>query len=178
MTIKINYSKKTNIKTASNVVVFVNEKFNILNLKKHISSKEIIYIKDLLRSCDLKKNMFVFEVNSKRKIILISIKNDLNTSQMEGLGAELYTRINYGKNSEYFINSDTVLGKGDIFLGHFLHGLKLKSYKFNKYKTKKGKRIISINVQGNNNKPSVKTQLKFKSLEEGIFFTRDLVSEP
>ncbi len=178
MTIKINYLKKTNIKTASNIVLFVNDRFNILNLKKHISSKEFIYIKDLLATSDLKKNIFVFEVNSKRKIILISIKNDLKTSQIENLGAEFYVRINYGKNSEYSISSDTVLGKSNNFLGHFLHGLKLKSYKFNKYKTKKEVRIISINVVGNRNKPSSQTQLKFKSLEEGIFYTRDLVSEP
>jgi len=178
MTIKINYLKKTNIKASSNIVVFVDDKFNILNLKKYISSKEIIYIKDLLRASDIKKNMFVFEVNSKRKIIVISIKNDLKSSQIESLGAEFYGRINYGKNSEYFINSDTVLGKNDNFIGYFLHGLKLKSYKFNKYKTKKETRTLSINVIGNKNKPSSKTQLKFKSLEEGIFYTRDLVSEP
>ena len=178
MTIKINYLKKTNIKASSNIVVFVDDKFNILNLKKYISSKEIIYIKDLLRASDIKKNMFVFEVNSKRKIIVISIKNDLKSSQIESLGAEFYGRINYGKNSEYFINSDTVLGKNDNFIGYFLHGLKLKSYKFNKYKTKKETRTLSINVIGNKNKPSNKTQLKFKSLEEGIFYTRDLVSEP
>ena len=178
MTIKINYLKKTNIKASSNIVVFVDDKFNILNLKKYISSKEIIYIKDLLRASDIKKNMFVFEVNSKRKIIVISIKNDLKSSQIESLGAEFYGRINYGKNSEYFINSDTVLGKNDNFIGYFLHGLKLKSYKFNKYKTKKETRTLSINVIGNKNKPSTETQLKFKSLEEGIFYTRDLVSEP
>ena len=28
------------------------------------------------------------------------------------------------------------------------------------------------------NKPSVQTQIKFKSLEEGVFYARDLVSEP
>ena len=178
MTIKINYLKKTNIKASSNIVVFVDDKFNILNLKKYISSKEIIYIKDLLRASDIKKNMFVFEVNSKRKIVVISIKNDLKSSQIESLGAEFYGRINHGKNSEYFINTDTVLGKNDNFIGYFLHGLKLKSYKFNKYKTKKETRTLTINVAGNKNKPSTKTQLKFKSLEEGIFYTRDLVSEP
>ena len=178
MAIKINYLKKTNIKNASNIIVFVNDRFSILNLKKYISSKEIIYIKDLLQSSDLKKNMFVFEVNSKRKIILISIKNDLKTNQIESLGAELYARINYGKNSEYFINSDTVLGKSDNFIGHFLHGLRLKSYEFNKYKSKKPSRIILINVIGNKNKISSQNQLKFRALEEGTFFERDIVSEP
>ena len=57
-------------------------------------------------------------------------------------------------------------------------GLKLKSYEFNKYKTKKETRLISINVLGNKNKPSAQNQLKFKALEEGTFYARDLVSEP
>ena len=46
-------------------------------------------------------------------------------------------RINYGKNSEYLINTDSVVSKFKNFIGHFLHGLKLKSYEFKKYKTKK-----------------------------------------
>ena len=82
------------------------------------------------------------------------------------------------KNSNYFVNSDSVFGKHDNFLGHFLHGLKLKSYEFNKYKSKKEKRFISLNVIGTKNKPSSQSQLKFKALEEGTFYARDLVSEP
>ena len=117
-------------------------------------------------------------MSSKKKIVLVSIKNNLKTFDIENLGAEFYGRINYGKNSEYFIHSDTIVSKNDNFLGHFLHGLKLKSYEFNKYKTKKETRLISINVQGNKNKPSAQSQLKFKALEEGTFYARDLVSEP
>ena len=58
----------------------------------------------------------------------------------------------------------------------FLHGLKLKSYKFNKYKTKKEVINISLNILGDKNKPSLSNQLKFKALEEGAFYARDLVS--
>ena len=178
MSIKINYTKKTPNKTSSNLVLYCNEKFNLSSIKKHLSSSEFSYINDLLKTCDLKKNLFVFEVNSKKKIVLISIKNNLKTSDIENLGAEFFGRINYGKNSEYFINSDSVVEKYENLLGHFLYGLKLKSYEFNKYKTKKEIRLISINVLGNKNKPSAQSQLKFKALEEGTFYARDLVSEP
>ena len=54
----------------------------------------------------------------------------------------------------------------------------MKSYEFKKYKTKKETRNISINITGNKNQPSLKDKLKFKALEEGTFFARDLVSEP
>ena len=178
MTLKINYLKKKIGNSSTNLVFFTNDKFKIDNIKKNFSSTEFTYVKDLLRISDLKKNIFVFEVNSKKKIVLISIKDNLKTSDIENLGAEFYARINYGKRSEYYINSDTVLGRYDNFLSHFLHGIKLRSYEFNKYKTKKEKRIIDINIVGNKNKPSFQTQLKFKALEEGTFYARDLVSEP
>ena len=178
MSLKISYLSKIKNRSFSNDVLFVNEKFNINNLKKYISEKEFSYIHDLLKTSDLKKKMFLYEVNSKKKIILISIKNNLKTSDMETLGAEFYGRVNYGKNSEYFINADTAVNRNKNFLGHFLHGLKLKSYEFNRYKTKKKMRTISICIYGNKNKPSTHVQLKFKALEEGTFYARDLVSEP
>ena len=89
-----------------------------------------------------------------------------------------FKKINQGKKNEYFVLSDTVIGKHNNFLGHFLHGVKLKSYDFRKYKSKKDEKLISIKIVGNKNKPSPQVQLKFKALEEGTFFTRDLVSEP
>ena len=69
---------------------------------------------DLLKSSDL-KNLFIFEVNSKKKIVLISIKNNLKVSEVESLGAELCKRINNGKNSEYFIFSDSISSKHKNF---------------------------------------------------------------
>jgi len=178
MPIKINYLKKTSGKSSANLVLFTNEKFNISSLKKYLSISEFSYINDLLKTSDLKKNLFVFEVNSKKKVVLVSVKNEFKTSDIENLGAEFFGRVNYGKNSEYFINSDSVVGKHENLLAYFLHGIKLKSYEFNKYKTKKEKRLILINVFGNKNKPSNQIQLRFKALEEGTFYARDLVSEP
>ncbi len=177
MSIKLNYLKKTSSKS-SNLVLFCDEKYSTDGLKKYLSNIEFSYISDLIKTVDQKKNLFIFEVNSKKKIVLISIKKNLKTSDTENLGAEFYKKINFGKNSEYFIISDSVIGKNNNFLGYFLHGLKLKSYEFKKYKTKKDTRLISINVVGNKNKPSVQNQLKFKALEEGTFYARDLVSEP
>ena len=178
MSIKINYIKKNIGKYSGNLALFSDEKFNINNLKKHLSNSEFSYISDLLKISDLKKKLLVFEVNSKKKIVIISLKKDLKSFDIENLGAEFYKIINYGKNSEYFLNSDSIIGKQENLLGHFLHGIKLKSYEFSKYKTKKETRVISINVFGNKNKTSTQNQLKFKALEEGTFYARDLVSEP
>ena len=178
MSVKLNYLKNTINKLTSNLVLFCDEKYSVNGFKKYLSNDEFSYISDLLKTNDLKKNLFVFDVNSKKKIILISIKKNIKISDVENLGAEFYKKINYGKNSEYFIISDSAVNKVDNFLGHFLHGLKLKSYEFKKYKTKKDTRSISINIIGNKNKPSNQNQLRFKALEEGTFYARDLVSEP
>ena len=178
MPIKINYSKNTYNENSSNLVLFSNDNFNLNNLKKYFVNSEFSYINDLLKTSDLKKNLFIFELNSKKKIALISIKKNLKSSDIENLGAEFYGRINHGKNSEHYIISDSIDTKYNNFLGHFLHGLKLKSYEFNKYKSKKETRLILVNIIGKKNKPSEKNQLKFKALEAGTFYARDLVSEP
>ena len=63
MSVKINFENNKLKKTSSNMVLFVDEKFNIKPLKKHISSSEFTYILDLLKTNDFKKNLLVFELN-------------------------------------------------------------------------------------------------------------------
>ena len=138
MPIKINYLKTHNTKSISqNIILFSKEKFKINDLKSHLSKSEFAYIEDLIKNIDLKKNIFIFELSSKRKIVLISVKNNLKTSEVENLGAEFYGRINEEKNNEYFLISDSLNNKQNNFLGHFLHGLKLKSYGFKNIRQKR-----------------------------------------
>ena len=178
MSVKINYNNTSIKKNSSNLVLFTDDRFNLIPLKKYISKSEFSFVNDLLKTSDLKKNLFVFELSSKKRIILISIKKNISPSSIENLGAEFYKRVNYGKNSEYLINSDSFINKPKNFIGYFLHGLKLKSYEFTKYKSKKVTRLITVNVIGKKNKLLAEHKLKFKALEEGTFFARDLVSEP
>ena len=178
MTIQINYKNNGPKKVTSNLVLFVDEKFNLNGVKKYISNTEYSYISDLLKNSDLKKQLLFFEINSKKTVFLVSIKKDFITSDIENLGAKFHSYINYEKKNEYFINSNSVKSKIKNFIGYFLHGIKLKSYEFNLYKSKKTKKSVSLNVVGNDNKISKQVQLRFKALEEGTFFARDLVSEP
>ena len=178
MSIKISFKKSILGKTFSNLVLFVDERFNTRLIKKYISDSEFSYISDLLKTCDLKKRLLIFELSSKKKVVLVSIKKNLKNYDIENLGAEFYGLINNAKSTEYFVNSDSIVSINKNFIGHFLHGLKLKSYNFKKYKSKNEKRLIKINVLGKKNNTSVKDQLKFWALEEGTFFARDLVSEP
>ena len=177
MTVKINY--KTNLvkKASSNLVLFSDEKYNLLGLKKYISNSEYSIISELMKGRDFKKKIVHFDINSKRKIILVSFKKNLSESDAENLGANFYDQFKDSRQTEFFINSDTVSIKTKYLIGNFLHGIKLKSYNFDKYKTKKEKKNISFNIFGKNILSS-KEQLKFRAVEEGTFYTRDLVSEP
>ena len=177
MSIAINYKNSSTSKNLANHILFINEKFNISTLKKHISSSEYVLISDLIKTKDPKEKILTFEINSKKKIILVSFKKNISNSEVENLGAKFYAKLKGYKQKEYNLNSDTIFNQSKNIIGHFLHGLKLKSYQFDKYKTKKNKINISITVSGKN-KPSLHDQIKFKAIEEGTFYTRDLVSEP
>ena len=177
MSVKINYKNSSVKKNLSNLVLCSDEKFNISALKKHISSTEYSYISDLIKTRDLKKKILSFDLNSKRKIILVSLSKSITISDVENLGANFYVLFKDSKKNEYNLDSNTYTGEIKNFVGHFLHGLKLKSYTFDKYKTKKNKNNINIFVTGKNI-PSNKDQIKFKAIEDGTFYTRDLVSEP
>ena len=134
MSIKINYSNSISSKALTNLILFVDQNFNIGGLKKIISNTEFSYISDLLKNSDLKKDLLSFRVNSKKTVFLVSIKKDIKISDIENLGAKFHSHINYDKKKEYFVNSDTINNKIKNFVGYFLHGLKLKSYEFNIYK--------------------------------------------
>ena len=177
MTVQINYKNTGLKKTTSNLVLFVGEKFNISGLNKHISKSDFSYVSDLLKTSDLEKDILTFKINSKKTIFLVSVKKDFKISDIENLGAKFHDFLRQDKNQDYIVNSDTIIYKTKNFVGHFLHGLKLKSYKFNIYKSKKNKKIITLSIAGKN-KISNQDILRFKAIEEGSFFARDLVSEP
>ena len=148
MSIKISF-KKTNLgKISSNLVLFVDEKFNIKLIQKYISNQEFTYISDLLKTSDLNKKLLSFNFSSKKKIVLISIKKNIKNYDIENLVDEFYNMINNEKRSEYFINSESLIKSHKNFIDYFLHGLKLKSYDFKKYKTTKEKKLIKINIVG------------------------------
>jgi leucyl aminopeptidase len=108
---------------------------------------------------------------------LVSLKKNISNSDVENLGASFYSQFKDAKIKDFNLNSETLLSQNKNFAGSFAHGIKLKSYKFDKYKSKKSNKNISIIITGKN-QPSNKDQIKFRAIENGTFYTRDLVSEP
>ena len=117
MPIVINYKNSSLKKNSSNLVLFVDEKFNILNLRKYLSRPEYSYIEDLIKTRDLKKKILIFDFSSKRKIILTSLKKNTSSSDLEKLGANFYDLFKETKLNEFVLNSDTIPNKLENLIG-------------------------------------------------------------
>ena len=177
MSVSVSYKNNYSKKKPTNIILFVNEEFNLSNLRNHISKNEYSFVSDIIKSKNQKKQLISIDINSQKKITLVSLKKNIRAAELENLGAKLYDLSSDNKHKQYIINTDTFFVKPNNSVGNFVHGFNLKSYIFDKYKTKKTKKNINIFITGKN-KPSTKDQIKFKALEEGSFYTRDLVSEP
>jgi len=177
MSIKINYKSIAPKNNSGNLIFFVDEKYSLNSLKQNLNKSDYDFTRDILASQDLSKKIISFDLSSKKKFFLISLKKNINSSEIENLGGKFFNYVKDFKQKEFHINSKAIPTNIKNLIGYFLHGLKLKSYVFDKYKTKKNKNYISINVF-EKNIPSNKDQNKFRAIEEGTFYTRDLVSEP
>ena len=177
MSVKIIYKNTIPKSNSNNLVFFVDENFNINHINRQIAKTEFSFVSDLLKIKDKNKQIISFDISAKKKIILVSIKKNFQTHEIENLGARFYNNFENIKINTFNISTDSKVIKSKMFIGNFLHGLKLKSYKFDKYKTTKEKKNITIYVTGKN-KPPITNQIKFKAIEDGTFFARDLVSEP
>jgi len=173
MKIKINNIKKVNSTELSNLVLFVKDKFETKSLKLFLTREEINYTDQILKKKNLQKQIITFDLSSKKSIILVKINEKINE---ENLGAEFYTFIKENSFKNVTISSESSKIFNKNFLDNFIHGIKLKSYEFNIYKSKKNEKLISINLL---NKDNVKiNEIKYNAIETGTNFARDLVSEP
>jgi len=180
MSVQINYISKINAKSSKSYVFFANEKFEVNNLKNVFSKEQISFIQQIIKKKDLKKRFLSFDLNLNEQIILIKTKKNISSHEIENLGAEFYNFIKLNSIINLTLYSDSLqkIQNRKEAIEEFLLGLKLKSYEFNLYKSKKKIEIIKIDVLNLKKIFKAHNQLKFKSLIEGTNFARDLVSEP
>ncbi len=182
MSIKISIKKNLNIKSVKNHVFFTNQDFKVINLSKLPIFKYSSFInKSVSTSNFVNKNILSFNVDASQKIILIKIKNNKSSLDIEKLGAEFYTYLKsnlYFKTTFYEQNIRNAALKNEYFFDQFIQGLKLKSYEFNKYKSKSKEKIFDIEIINNSKYFKFNKNKKFRSLIEGTNLTKDLVSEP
>jgi len=179
MIIKDTFSKLTNIsKLSGSIAFFTNEKSEITYLKKYLSATDHKNLNVLLKNNNKKKSILSFDLNPNQKIILISTKKNQKPNETEKSGAKLTDFLNSEGVRVIHIVSDTIsINLKSDAIYEFLHGMRLKSYSFDKYKSKKESNTAKVNII-TSKKFDKKTYDKFKAVELGVNYTKDLVSEP
>ena len=155
MPIKITYKKATSDKFTKTLVLFADEGFRILALNKTALASKASFVNEIIKKNESKNKKFLtFNLNANQKVILVSIKKKLTSLDNEKIGAEFY---NFVKTNSLFNltlvekNINEAKKNNTNLLEEFLHGIQLKSYEFNKYKTKKKDLSININISANKN---------------------------
>ena len=138
MIIKDSFSKFTNISKLSGCIAFfINEKSEITHLKKYLSSTDHKNLNVLLKNKNKKKGLLSFDLNPNQKIILISLKKNQKSNETEKIGAKLTDFLNSEGVETVHILSDTIsINTKSDAIYEFLHGMRLKSYSFDKYKSR------------------------------------------
>ena len=150
MSIKISYKKGINEKKIKNFVLFSDQEFMINGLRNLSLAKNSNQIIKTINSNKSKNKDFLsFNINTDQKIILIKIKDSKSSTENEKKGAIFYnfSKLNSLTNLTFLDrNIYETQTKNHGFLEEFLHGMQLKSYEFNKYKTKKEMTDINIDI--------------------------------
>ena len=180
MIIKTNYTKNINKNQISNYALLLNNFNNLNELKSLFTKFEIKSIKEILKNLNLNKNIISFNLDPKKIFFLIKTKENLNKFEIENLGAEFYEYIKNLSLKSLFINPLSINKDIDkeSLTNYFLHGLKLKSYEFNIYKSNTKNSLLNLTVFVKNPNKINLQQKKFRAIEIGTNYARDLVSEP
>ena len=182
MPIKITYKKGISDKQIKTFVLFTEDGFRAHGINKTTLANKTTFVNKIIKKNESKNKEFLaFNLNSDQKVILVSIKKKSDSLDNEKIGAEFY---NFIKSNSLFnltlVEKNIIEAKknNSNLLEEFLHGIELKSYEFNNYKTKKKDLVISINISANKKISILNKNNRYKALVEGTNFARDLVSEP
>ena len=170
------------------LAIFVNEKHEYKD-KKGILPKNLVQkINSFLKvEKGKKKNEEItsFDISEKQKCFVVKIKNKYESFFPEEIGGRFYSHTkaikDLNKIDLYIDSLDFDKQKFLSFFSQFCFGFNLKSYTFNKYKTiNKDKIDKKINFKiVTSCKADLQNKYKYyDSIKEGVFLTRDLVSEP
>jgi len=168
--------------------IFVTENYTYNNKKGVLTTDITLKIDSFLKKLKDKKNneeINSFDISDKQKCFIVKVKNREKISAPEEIGGSFFSYIKKFKDIEtveLFIDSlDFNKVKLNSFFSEFVFGINLKSYTFNKYKTLNKKdfdKKISFKIITSNKKEIENSYNYYNCVKEGVFLTRDLVSEP
>jgi len=172
-----------NVNNNSDFYIFFCEKNFSYNSKKlsfiDINNKEINSI--LQKNKD--EDYFVFNYYSSRpkKIIFINQKDKKDDFENQNIGGKVISEIKLAKDINVIFSNENKSLENYYF--NFFLGCFLKKYYFTKYKTifkknENAKEIINFLITSSNKNFFIKIKNNIENIVNGVFLTRDLVSEP
>ena len=88
MSVQIVYKNKAKSGNSGVIALFADEKFQIKNTGGFLSKNEILYIEKISKNRkNTKDRVISFNINERTTVILISLKKDLKSFDVENLGA-------------------------------------------------------------------------------------------
>ena len=166
MNIKIKYQSKLKLIKDHTEVQFLKDKTSNENIKSTSEKKIFEENKILLKS-----------INDK-SYIFINISKIKTSTDFEKIGSKLYDFSKKFRIYNLILNS-LISKLTEIQTLRVIHGFKLKSYEFGIYKTSNVKKQSVFNITViQKKKINSKLSKKLDSIAEGVFYARDLVSEP
>ena len=178
---------KIDFKQGETLTFFLNENLDFKVERKIFSAQILNKIKVFLKNLKSKKRkekIISFDISEKNRVLFIIIKEKLPPNDFEKIGGNFFSyaktnnisKINFYSHTLKLVNS---YKKNTELILNFIHGFNLKSYSFDKYKTKnKNDYYFSLKIVSSEKGLLNKNYLKYKAIESGVFQTRDLVSEP
>ena len=171
MKLKLDFVNKVPKEAKDNEIILVKDKATKNKILKLLNKS--LFANKLF----IEKKFFTQNIKDKN-YIFVNCMNCKKSLDYEKIGSQLYVFLKVNKIDKSFLASNSS-NLSSVQLEKFLHGAQLKSYEFNLYKTDKAKNETNyFYVVGDKSKKSNLFRNKLNSLLEGVFLTRDLVSEP
>ena len=169
-------------------VLFVTEKYVYKDKRDVLSSDTVQKINSFLSVLKTKnkdEEISSFDISEKQKCFIIKVKSKFTSYWPQENGGNFFFHIKKFKGIKkidlYPESLDFDNEKLASFFSQFIFGFNLKSYTFNKYKTlnkEKIKEKIDFKIITKNKEKIEKNYKYYEAIKEGVFLTRDLVSEP
>jgi len=168
--------------------IFVTEKYAYKNKNNILSNRVIQKINSFLKVLKVKnkeEEISSFDIADQQKCFIIKVKNKYENYYPEEIGGMFFSQLKKLKiiNTIDLYSDSLNQDKEKLakFFSEFIFGFNLKSYTFNKYKTLNKEKInkkINFNII-TSHKQKIESNYKYyDAIKEGVFLTRDLVSEP
>ena len=169
-------------------VIFINEnheyKDNTNSIPKSISQKINSFLR-VLKSKRKNELISSIDITDKQKCFIFKIKKNYKSYYPQESGGEFFSHLKKYESIKDVVflidTADLNKEKSSEFFSEFIFGFNLKSYTFNKYITSNKTNInkkINLKIITKNKNNIEKNYKYFNAIQEGVFLTRDLVSEP